>query len=212
LKLYGFWRSSAAYRVRIALNLKGLDAEQAFVHLRKGEQRAPEFLTLNPQGLVPALIDGDVALTQSLAICDYLDETHPAPPFLPKSPAERARVRSLALAIACDIHPLNNLRVLVYLKREMKQEQATIDEWYRHWVKEGFTGLEQMLGSSKATGKFCHGDVPGLADICLVPQIYNAQRLACDLAPYPTIMRIHAACQDLAAFQKAAPEKQGDAE
>jgi maleylpyruvate isomerase len=212
VKLYGFWRSSAAYRVRIALNLKGLDAEQSFVHLRKGEQRAPDFLTLNPQGLVPALIEGDRAFTQSLAIVEYLEETHPAPAFLPKDAMARARVRALALAIACDIHPLNNLRVLVYLKRDMKQEQATIDEWYRHWVREGFTGIEQMLATSKETGKFCHGDAPGLADICLVPQIYNAQRLACDLATYPTIMRIHAACQALAAFQKAAPEKQGDAE
>jgi maleylpyruvate isomerase len=212
VKLYGYWRSSAAYRVRIALGLKHIDVEQAFVHLRKGEQRAPEFLELNPMGLVPALIEGETVLTQSLAIIEYLDETHPAPPLLPKSPAERARVRALALAIACDIHPVDNLRVLVYLKREMKQEQAAIDDWYRHWVKMGFDGIEPMLAESKATGTFCHGDTPGLADICLVPQIANAQRLACDLAPYPTIMRIHAACQALPAFANAAPEKQGDAE
>ena len=212
MKLYGYWRSSAAYRVRIALGLKGLEVEHEFVHLRKGEQRAPDFLKLNPQGLVPALIEGEQVLTQSLAIIEYLEETHPTPPLLPKSAAARARVRALAYAIACDIHPIDNLRVLVYLKREMKQEQAAIDDWYRHWIRVGFEGLEASLAGDAATGKFCHGDSPGLADICLVPQIANAQRLDTDLAPYPTIMRIHAACQALPAFQKAAPEKQGDAE
>jgi maleylpyruvate isomerase len=212
VKLYGFWRSSAAYRVRIALGLKNIAVEHAFIHLRKGDQRSAEFLALNPQGLVPALIDGDSVLSQSLAIIEYLEETHPQPPLLPKTPAERARVRSIALAIACDIHPIDNLRVLVYLKREMKQEQAAIDDWFRHWIAVGFEGIERTLADSQETGKFCHGDSPTLADICLVPQIANAQRLNTDLAPYPTIMRIHAACQALPAFADAAPEKQGDAE
>ncbi len=213
MKLHGYFRSSAAFRVRIALNLKNLPYDPAFVHLRKGEQLAPGFLRLNPQGLVPALEDGPHLLTQSLAITEYLDETHPEPPLLPKSPAERARVRALALAIACDIHPLNNLRVLVYLKKNLKVSDAQHDEWYRHWIHEGFRGFEGMLKSGD-TGRFCHGDTPGLADICLVPQVFNAKRFCsdADLAPYATTMRVFAECMMLPAFDKAQPDKQPDKE
>jgi len=213
MKLHGYFRSSAAFRVRIALNLKNLPYEAAFVHLRKGEQSAPAFLKLNPQGLVPALEDGPHLLTQSLAIAEYLDETHPQPPFLPKAPAARARVRALALAIACDIHPLNNLRVLVYLKKNLKVSDAQHDEWYRHWIHEGFRGFEGLLKSG-GTGKFCHGDAPGLADICLVPQVFNAKRFCsdADLAAYPLTMRVFGECMKLPAFDKAQPEKQPDKE
>ncbi len=213
MKLHGYFRSSAAFRVRIALNLKGLQYEQAFVHLRKGEQSAPAFLKLNPQGLVPALEDGPHLLTQSLAIVEYLDETHPQPPLLPKSPAERARVRALAQAIASDIHPINNLRVLVYLKKVLKVADEQHDAWYRHWIHEGFKGLEGML-QTDGTGRFCHGDTPGLADICLVPQVFNAQRFcsAADLTAYPTILRVFGECMKLPAFEAARPENQPDKE
>jgi maleylpyruvate isomerase len=213
MKLHGYFRSSAAFRVRIALNLKGLAYESVSHHLRKGEQRAPGFLKLNPMGLVPALEDGPQALSQSLAIIEYLDETHPKPPFLPNAPAERARVRALALSIACDIHPLNNLRVLTYLKNDLKVSDAQHDAWYRHWIVEGFKGLEGMLKTG-GTGQFCHGDAPTLADICLVPQVFNAKRLLDDaaLAAFPTIMRIFGNCMKLEAFDKAQPSKQPDAE
>jgi maleylacetoacetate isomerase len=213
MKLYDFCRSSAAFRTRIALHLKGLPFEQASIHLRKAQQSAPEFLKLNPQGLVPALQDGSHLLTQSLAIIDYLDETHPEPPFLPKLPAERARVRTLALAVACDIHPLNNLRVLVYLKKELKVSDAQHDTWYRHWIHEGFRGLEGLL-KTPGTGRFSHGDRPGLADICLVPQVFNAKRFCsdADLAAYPTIMRVFGECMKVPAFEAARPEKQPDFE
>jgi len=213
MKLYDFCRSSAAFRTRIALHLKGLSFEQASIHLRKAQQSAPEFLKLNPQGLVPALQDGSHLLTQSLAIIDYLDETHPEPPFLPKSPAERARVRALALAVACDIHPLNNLRVLVYLKKDLKVSDQQHDTWYRHWIHEGFKGLEGLL-KTPGTGRFSHGDRPGLADICLVPQVFNAKRFCsdADLAVYPTIMRVFGECMKVPAFEAARPEKQPDFE
>ncbi len=213
MKLHGYFRSSAAFRVRIALNLKGLAYDNAFHHLRKGEQRAPGFLKLNPMGLVPALEDGPHTLTQSLAIIEYLDETHPQPPLLPKDPVERARVRALALSIACDIHPLNNLRVLNYLKGDLKLSDAQHDAWYRHWIIEGFTGLEGMLKTG-GTDRFCHGDAPTLADICLVPQVFNAKRLLDDatLAAFPTIMRVFGNCMKLEAFDKAQPSKQPDAE
>jgi maleylacetoacetate isomerase len=212
MKLYGYFRSSAAYRVRIALNLKSIDAEQASVHLRKGEQKQPLFAAINPQKFVPVLVDGEVSLTQSLAIIEYLEETHPQPPLLPADPAGRARVRALALAVACDIHPLNNLRVLNYLKDPLGHDEETRNRWYRHWVAEGFDALEAVLANDPATGRFCHGDAPTLADVCLVPQVANAERFDCDLAPYPTIRRIAEAARALPAFAAAAPEKQPDAE
>ncbi|MDQ2102841.1 maleylacetoacetate isomerase [Azospirillum isscasi] len=211
MKLHGYFRSSAAFRVRIALNLKGIEAEQVFVHLRKGEQKAAPFVDLNPHKLVPALeMDGRV-LTQSLAIIEYLDETHPEPPLLPREPLARARVRSLALAVACDIHPLNNLRVLQRLKA-MGHPQAEVDDWYRHWIAVGLEGLEVQLAGDPQTGRFCHGDAAGLADICLVPQMANARRFDCDLSGYPTLRRIEEACLAIPAFADALPERQPDAE
>jgi maleylacetoacetate isomerase len=211
MKLYDYFRSSAAFRVRIGLNLKGLKPERVFVHLRKGEQSAAPYLQVNPQGLVPALDDGGAILIQSLAILEYLDETHPAPPFLPKAPADRARVRALANLIACDIHPLNNLRVLKYLETRMGQAQAARDEWYRHWVSEGFRAIEAMLADPR-TGAFCHGEGPGLADICFVPQVFNARRVNTPLDPYPRLMRVFEACMKTPAFANAEPSKQPDAE
>jgi maleylacetoacetate isomerase len=214
MKLYGFFRSSASYRVRIALNLKGLAYEHAGVHLSKagGEQFAPAFRKLNPQSLVPVLEDGPLALTQSLAIIEYLEETHPNPPLLPRTAAERARVRALALAIACDLHPLNNLRVLNYVAGPMGAGEDGKLKWYRHWIAVGLEPLEAMLANDKATGKFCHGDAPGLADCCLVPQLANARRFKCDVAPYPTLLAIEKNCLALDAFQRAAPDRQPDAE
>jgi maleylacetoacetate isomerase len=213
MKLHGYFRSSAAFRTRIALNIKGIDYDSIPHHLRKNEQRAPGFLKINPMGLVPALEDGPTVLTQSLAIIEYLDETQPEPALLPKSPAARARVRALALTIACDIHPLNNTRVLGYLTGVLKVSTAQHDAWYRHWVIEGFKGIEGMLASG-GTGKFCHGDTPTLADVCLVPQVFNAKRFLDDsaLAAFPTIMRIFGACMTLEPFDRAQPSKQPDAE
>ena len=212
MKLYDYFRSSAAYRVRIALNLKGLAADREFVHLVKAQQRAEPYLALNPQGLVPALaIDGGAVLTQSLAIIEWLDDTHPQPPLLPEGALDRARVRSIALAIACDIHPLNNLRVLNYLTNTLGVSDEQKNGWYRYWIDVGFEALEQRLAREASTGRFCHGDAPTLADVCLVPQVANAQRYKMDLSPYPTIMRINAACAALPAFAAAAPEKQPDA-
>lgn len=211
MKLWGYFRSSAAFRVRIALALKGLPVEHAFVHLRRNEQRAPDYLAKNPLGLVPTLEDGPVVLTQSLAICDYLDEMHPAPPFLPADPVGRARVRSIAYTIACDIHPINNLRVLRYLLKPLGLDKAAHDAWYRHWIAVGFEALEKLLADGKS-GPYCHGAVPGLADICLVPQVFNAKRFYSDaeLAAYPTLMAVFAACMAHPAFQAAAPENQPD--
>jgi len=213
MKLYDYFRSSAAYRVRIALNLKGLSPERAFVHLRRGAQRADEYLELNPQGLLPSLVTdtGDV-LTQSLAIIEWLDETHREPPLMPAESTGRARVRSLALAIACDIHPLNNLRVLNYLTGTLGATNDQRDGWYRYWCDVGFEALETRLAREGATGAFCHGDTPTLADICLVPQLANSRRVKLDLTPYPTLLRIEAACAALPAFMNAAPAKQPDAE
>lgn len=211
--LYGYFRSSAAYRVRIALNLKGLAHDQAPVNLVKGEQRGEEYLARNPQGLVPALITDDgVRLTQSLAICEYLDERYPDPALLPADAAGRARVRALAQSVACEIHPLNNLRVLKYLTGELGLDETAKMTWYRHWIAEGFAALEAQLSREAGSGDFCHGDTPGLADLCLVPQVFNAERFECDLATYPRIRRIVANCRALDAFARAAPEAQPDAD
>jgi maleylpyruvate isomerase len=211
MKLYTYFRSSAAYRVRIALNLKGLKPENVFIHLQKNEQQSSDYLKLNPLGLVPTLIDGDEVITQSLAIIEYLDEKHAMPPLLPSTPEERARVRSIASAIACDIHPLDNLRVLKYLTGVLRiSEQQKID-WYAHWVHEGLLPLETRLASDPRTGSFCHGATPTLADICLIPQLANARRVEMNLALYPTLLRIEAACNALPAFAEAAPARQPDA-
>jgi maleylacetoacetate isomerase len=214
LRLYGYWRSSAAYRVRIALELKGLSYEYAPVHLVRdgGEQRKADYQRLNPQARVPTLEHDGRVLTQSLAIIEYLEETWPQPALLPATAAARARVRSLAQLIACDIHPLNNLRVLQYLGGTLGQGEAARNDWYRHWIVDGFAALETLLAQSADTGRYCHGDVPGLADLCLVPQVYNARRYQCDVGAFPTIARIDAACTALATFDRACPERQPDAE
>jgi len=213
MKLYDYFRSSAAYRVRIALNLKGLAPEHVFIHLRKNAQREADYLAVNPQGLVPALVtdDGRV-LTQSLAIIEYLDETHREPPLLPAAPVQRARVRSLALAVACDIHPIDNLRVLRYLLHTVGVSEEQKDAWYKYWIDTGLEALELQVARDPATGRFCHGDAPTLADICLVPQLANARRVKMDLSPYPTLTRIEAACNALPAFAAAEPSRQPDAE
>jgi len=213
MKLYGYFRSSAAFRVRIALNLKGLAFAQVSVHLRKNEQQKPDYLALQPQGLVPALEADGAVFIQSLAIIEYLDETHRDPPLLPADAAGRARVRALAQAVACDIHPIDNLRVLRYLGRPLGQDEKAVEAWYNHWIKLGFDGIERILADDGKAGTFCHGDRPSLADICLVPQVYNARRYpSFDMAPYPTIRRIFDACMALDAFGRARPEKQPDAE
>jgi maleylacetoacetate isomerase len=213
MKLHGYYRSSAAFRVRIALNLKKLDHASAFIHLRRGDQTQPGYLGLNPQGLVPALeMDGGDTLIQSLPIIEYLDETHPEPPLLPPDAAGRARVRALAAIVACDIHPLNNLRVLRYLHRSLGQGEAAIGAWYNHWIKSGFAAIEQLLARDARTGQFCHGDNPGLADIALVPQVVNAERYRLDLRPYPTISRIFKTCMTLDAFAAVHPQRQPDYE
>jgi maleylacetoacetate isomerase len=212
VKLYNYFRSSAAYRVRIALALKGLSFDYVSIHLAKGEQYSPEFAAINPQSLVPVLeLEGE-RLYQSLAIIEYLDETHPSPPLLPKSPLERARVRSLALITACEIHPLNNPRVLNYLTGKFAISEEQKLEWYHHWVKTGFTALEQRLATDVHTGRYCHGDAPGFADCVLVPQVANARRFKADLGAFPTILRINDECLNLEAFQRAAPQNQPDAE
>jgi len=212
MKLYTAFRSSASFRVRIALNLKGLGYEPAFVHLPKGEHRKPEYGTVNPQALVPALENNGNLLTQSLAIIEYLEEKYPNPPLLPKDALGRARVRSLSLLVACEIHPLNNLRVLQHLKRALGQSEEGVNTWYRHWIADGLGRLENDLVRTQGTGKFSHGDAPTMADCCLVPQVFNAQRYACDTAPYPTVMRIYGECMTLEAFERAQPSRQPDAE
>jgi maleylacetoacetate isomerase/maleylpyruvate isomerase len=212
VKLYTYFRSSAAFRVRIALNLKRLAYEPVFVHLAKGEHRQPDYAAVNPQALLPTLeLDDGTRLTQSLAIIEWLEEKHPAPSLLPKDALGRARVRSLAYLVACEIHPLNNLRVLQHLKRALGQSQEQIDTWYRHWIADGLAKLEADL-ARPGTGKFCHGDAPTIADCCLVPQIFNAKRYNSDLAPYPTTMRVFDNCMKLEAFDRAQPTKQPDAE
>lgn len=213
LRLYTYWRSSAAYRVRIGLALKALAYESVPVHLLRdgGQQHAAGYRALNPQELVPVLVHGRRVLRQSLAILEYLDECWPQPALLPADARGRARVRALAQAVACDVHPLNNLRVLQYLEREWNVPQGGRDRWVRHWIAAGFDALEAMLRDDPATGGFCGGEVPTIADCCLVPQVYNARRFGLDLSPYPTIVRIEQACLALPAFDAARPERQPDA-
>ena len=213
LLLYSYWRSSAAYRVRIGLNLKGLAHEIAPVHLVRGggEQHRPEYAALNPQHLVPTLIHGATVVRQSLSILEYLDDTWPQTPLLPATAAARARVRGLAQLVASDIHPLNNLRVLQYFEQHWNLPQPEREEWVKHWIVKGFAALEALLAGDADTGRFCHGDAPGLADCCLVPQVFNARRFGVDMAPFPTLSRIHAVCEALPAFQAAHPDRQPDA-
>ena len=210
LQLHSFFRSSASFRVRIALALKGLEYDYVPVHLVRREQLAPGFAALSPGRLVPVLQDGDLTLTQSMAIIEYLDETHPEPRLLPADPIGRARVRAIAQDIACEIHPLDNLRVLSYLVRELKVSEDDKNRWYRHWVETGLEAVERQL-ASPATGRHCHGDTPGLADCVLVPQIFNAQRFECRLDHVPTVMRVFEACMQLPAFQSAQPSACPDA-
>jgi len=211
MKLYSYYRSSAAYRVRIALNLKGLPYEYLAVNLRQGEQRAAPFRAINAQELVPVLCDDRGAFTQSLAILEYLEERYPEPALLPHAPEARARVRAIALAIACDIHPLDNLRVLQYLTRTLGASEEAKDNWYRHWIELGLSALEAQLAADPATGPFCHGALPTFADICLIPQLANARRVPLPLDAYPTLLGIEAACAALPAFAAAAPARQPDA-
>ena len=214
LSLYTYFRSSASYRVRIALNLKALAYEPIPVHLVRdgGQQHAPAYTVLNPAALVPLLVDGDVTLSQSLAIIEYLDEKHPEPALLPSDAAGRARVRAIAQTVACDIHPLNNLRVLRYLESELGVAADARQAWYRHWVEQSFGAIEQSLQGDDHTGRYCHGDAPTLADCCLVPQVFNAERFSVAMDAYPTIRRITKHCNELAAFAQAAPASQPDAE
>ncbi|MES2148802.1 MAG: maleylacetoacetate isomerase [Pseudomonadota bacterium] len=214
MKLYTYFRSSTAYRVRIALQLKGLDYEAVPVHLLKhgGEQHGAAYRAINPSAALPALEDQGAILTQSLAIMEYLDEVYPQPPLMPPDALSRARVRMLAQMIGCDIHPLANLRVLRYLVHQLGQSEEAKNAWYVHWTEQGLAPLEAQLAGSDATGRFCHGDAPTIADCCLVPQVYNAQRFNISLAPYPTIVRIDAACAELDAFGAAHPARQPDAE
>lgn len=211
MRLYGFSRSSAAFRVRIALNIKGLGYEHVSVSLPDGEQFGEAYLSVNPQGRVPTLVDGDLALHQSMAILEYLEERHPEPPLLPPDAAGRARARGLANIVACDIHPLNNLEVLRFLADGMGLDRQAVDAtWYHHWIARGLGALEARLAGEPGTGRFCHGDAPGLADVCLVPQVFNARRYKCDLSGYPRAMGIFEACMALEAFDAAQPSRQPD--
>jgi maleylacetoacetate isomerase len=214
MKLYNYFRSSASFRVRIALNLKGLPYEYAAVHLTKGggQQFAPEFRAINPDALIPVLDDEGQRLTQSLAIIEYLEETHPEPPLLPTAPLERAYVRAIALGIACEIHPLNNLRVLRYLVRDLKVTDGQKDAWYRHWVQEGLAAVEARLVAENRCGRYALGSRVTLADVVIVPQIFNAKRFDCRLDHVPTVMRIFEHCMELPAFIDAQPARQPDAE
>jgi maleylacetoacetate isomerase len=214
MELYTYFRSSAAYRARIALNLKGIKAEPHFVHLVKdgGQQHRPEFRKVNPQGFVPALVDKGEVITQSIAIIEYLDETHPEPPLLPKEPLARARVRAMALVIAADIHPLQNTRVSKYLEQELKADEAARKQWIIRWITEGFTALETLMASHGGVGKCCYGDTPTMADILLAPQMFSARRFGVDTSQFKTLERIDAHLQTLEAFQDAHPSKQPDFE
>ena len=212
MRFHGYFRSSAAWRCRIAFGLKGLSPDFVAVHLRKGEQRAADYVALAPQGLVPALeVDGRV-LTQSLAILEWLEETHPAPALLPRDPFDRAEVRAFALAIACDIHPIDNLRVLNYLRDPLGRSQAEVDTWYRHWCDEGLAPLEAIARRSADRGRFVFGDAPSLADVCLIPQLANARRFGTDLTKYPRLLAVEAAADEVEAFRAARPDQQPDAE
>ena len=212
MQLWSYFRSSAAYRVRIALNLKNLAADIISVDLLAQAKAAPAaaWPAANPQRLVPVLVDGDITLTQSLAIMEYLEEMAPMPPLLPADAVGRARVRALALCVACDIHPLGNLRVLNYLRQNLAQDEAAVQRWAQHWIQAGLSAMEQLLAQSAATGEFCHGATPGLADCCLIPQVFNARRFNCSLEAYPQIVRIDARCRELPAFRLAAPSAQAD--
>lgn len=214
LKLYTYFRSSASYRVRIALNLKGLTYEAVPVHLVRdgGQQHSASYTALNPAALVPTFVDNGTTLTQSLAIIEYLEETQPQPPLLPGDPAGRARVRAIAQTIACEIHPIDNLRVLRYLELQLNVGPDERQAWYRYWVELGFGTIERMLAEDVRTGRFCHGAGPTLADCCLVPQVFNAERFGVSMEPFPTIRRIVEACRGLEPFERAAPQAQPDAE
>ena len=214
LRLHTYWRSSAAYRVRIALAHKGLEYESVPRHLLRdgGEQRRADYLALNPQGFVPALEHDGVVLTQSLAICEYLEECFPRPPLLPNGSHERATVRAMALAVACDIHPLNNLRVLQHLRAELGQDDDGLGRWARHWISRGFDALEQMVARHCGDGRHCFGEAVTLADVCLVPQVANARRVQLDLAPWPRLMAATSYLESLPAFAAARPDVQPDAE
>lgn len=214
MELYSYWRSSAAYRVRIALNFKQLEADQKYVHLVKdgGEQNSQNYRRLNPQGRVPTLVYDGMPITQSMAILEFLEEIHPNPPLLPEDTMDRAWVRSLANVVACDIHPLNNLGVLNYLKEEFGADDDAKTKWYRHWIVQGFTALEERMSNDARTSDFCYGKKVTLADICLVPQVYNAERFNVDVSAFPTIQHITDNCRKLEEFERAAPEVQGDAQ
>jgi len=213
VKLHGYFRSSATYRVRIALNLKGISWQSVVVDLRAphSAQHTREFRALNPHGLIPVLVDGERTLTQSLAILEYLDETHPQPPLLPREPAARAAVRALALAVACDIHPLNNLRVLNYLRTPLGHDESAVNAWYAHWIAQGFAALERDAARLSGDGRHMYGTAVTLADVCMVPQMFNARRFNCDVTPYPTLRAICAHLESLPAFAQAAPQVQPDA-
>lgn len=211
MKLYGYWRSSAAYRLRIALALKNLSYDYLSIDLANGVHNKPEYGAVNPQNLVPVLEEQGDRLYQSLAIIEYLEETHPQPPLLPSNPLERNRVRSLALIVACEIHPLNNPRVLNFLTGKLGISEQQKLAWYAHWISTGFNALEKRLTSEPWTGRYCHGNTPGLADVCLVPQVANALRFKVNLEPFPTIRRINQTCLEQDAFRKALPENQPDA-
>jgi maleylpyruvate isomerase len=212
MRLFSYFRSSAAYRVRIALNLKGISCDQVPVHLGRGEQRRDDYRAINPQGLVPALEVEGKLLTQSLPIIEYLDEAHKEPPLLPADPLDRAYVRALALIIAADVHPIQNLRILNHLRDELGQDGAGVAAWYNHWIATGLRSFEAMIAADPRSGQFCFGDAPGLADLVLVPQVFNAGRYALDMSPYPTINRIVARCNDHPAFIAAHPANQPDSE
>jgi maleylacetoacetate isomerase len=211
MKLYTFFRSSAAFRVRIAMNCKGLAYEPVGVSLAKAEHQQPGYKAVNAQGLVPTLEDGGRLLSQSLAIIEYLDEAHGGPRLLPADPIDRHYVRAFSQIIACEIHPLNNLRTLKHIRKAYALDEAGVNAWYRHWIAEGFAMMENFLGREKRHGKHCFRDQVTMADCCLVPQVFNAQRYECDLTPYPTVMRLHEACMKLDAFVRATPAQQPDA-
>ncbi|WP_018699516.1 maleylacetoacetate isomerase [Amorphus coralli] len=209
---HGYFRSSSAYRCRIAFNLKGIEVDFRPVHLRNGEQKSEAYRELNPQGLVPALEDGDTVLTQSLAIIEWLDETHPEPKLLPGDAVQRAKIRAFSEVIACEIHPLQNLRVLQYLKTELGQDQARADAWCQRWIGDGLAACEALLAREHRGGPYCFGETPTLADICLVPQVFSAERFGVDLTDMPRVRAIHEACEALPAFADAHPSKQPDAD